>query len=123
MDFTTSQQIQTRDWTWACFVSLASATDVEIAEEFELEGAVTIVVSDAKIYIPMNELVDKEAELKRLTKEYAQVEKLLKQDEGKLANEGFMSKAPQAVVEKIKAQAAREREQLSLIQAAIDALQ
>ncbi|MBQ4569742.1 MAG: valine--tRNA ligase [Ruminococcus sp.] len=104
-------------------VSLASATDVEIAEEFELEGAVTIVVSDAKIYIPMNELVDKEAELKRLTKEYAQVEKLLKQDEGKLANEGFMSKAPQAVVEKIKAQAAREREQLSLIQAAIDALQ
>ncbi len=104
-------------------VSLASATEVEIAEEFELEGAVTIVVSDAKIYIPMNELVDKEAELKRLTKEYAQVEKLLKQDEGKLANEGFMSKAPEAVVEKIKAQAAREREQLSLIQAAIDALQ
>ncbi len=104
-------------------VSLASATEVEIAEEFELEGAVTIVVSDAKIYIPMNELVDKEAELKRLTKEYAQVEKLLKQDEGKLQNEGFMSKAPETVVEKIKAQAAREREQLSLIQAAIDALQ
>ena len=103
-------------------VSLASATEVEIAEEFELEGAVTIVVSDAKIYIPMNELVDKEAELARLTKEYKQVEKLLAQDEGKLNNEGFMSKAPEAVVEKIKAQAAREREQLSLIQAAIDAL-
>ena len=103
-------------------VSLASATEVEIAEEFELEGAVTIVVSDAKIYIPMNELVDKEAELARLTKEYKQVEKLLAQDEGKLNNAGFMSKAPEAVVEKIKAQAAREREQLSLIQAAIDAL-
>ncbi|MBR3971626.1 MAG: valine--tRNA ligase [Ruminococcus sp.] len=103
-------------------VSLASATEVEIAEEFELEGAVTIVVSDAKIYIPMNELVDKEAELARLTKEYKQVEKLLQQDEGKLNNAGFMSKAPEAVVEKIKAQAAREREQLSLIQAAIDAL-
>jgi len=103
-------------------VSLASATEVEIAEEFELEGAVTIVVSDAKIYIPMNELVDKEAELARLTKEYKQVEKLLAQDEGKLNNAGFMSKAPEAVVEKIKAQATREREQLSLIQAAIDAL-
>jgi len=103
-------------------VSLASATEVEIAEEFELDGAVTIVVSDAKIYIPMNELVDKEAELARLTKEYKQVEKLLQQDEGKLGNAGFMAKAPEAVVEKIKAQAAREREQLSLIQAAIDAL-
>ncbi len=103
-------------------VSLASATEVEIVEEFELDGAVTIVVSDAKIYIPMNELVDKEAELARLTKELKQVEKLLAQDEGKLNNAGFMSKAPEAVVEKIKAQAAREREQLSLIQAAIDAL-
>ena len=65
---------------------------------------------------------NKEAELARLTKEYKQVEKLLAQDEGKLNNAGFMSKAPEAVVEKIKAQAAREREQLSLIQAAIDAL-
>ena len=67
-------------------ISLASANEVEIAEEFELEGAVTIIVSDAKIYIPMNELVDKEAEIARLQKEYAQVEKLLAQDEGKLAN-------------------------------------
>ncbi len=103
-------------------VSLASATEVEIAEEFELEGVVTIVISDAKIYIPMNELVDKEAELARLRKEYAQVEKLLQQDEGKLNNAGFMAKAPEAVVEKIKGQAAREREKLQLIQAAIDAL-
>ena len=103
-------------------ISLASANEVEIAEEFDLEGAVTIIVSDAKIYIPMNELVDKEAEIARLQKEYAQVEKLLKQDEGKLANEGFMAKAPAAVVEKIKGQAEREREKLSLIQAAIDAL-
>ena len=44
------------------------------------------------------------------------------QDEGKLKNEGFMAKAPQQVVEKIKGQAEREREKLALIQAAIDAL-
>ncbi len=103
-------------------VSLASATEVEIDKAFDLEGAVTIVVGDAKIYIPMNELVDKEAELKRLEKEYAQVEKLLMQDEGKLNNAGFMAKAPAAVVEKIKGQAEREREKLQLIKAAIDAL-
>ena len=104
-------------------VSLASATEVEIASEFDLEGAVTIVVSDAKIYIPMNELVDKEAELARLKKELAQVEKLLQQDEGKLNNAGFMAKAPEAVVEKIKGQAQREREKIALIKAAIEALQ
>ena len=104
-------------------VSLASATEVEIASEFDLEGAVTIVVSDAKIYIPMNELVDKEAELARLQKELAQVEKLLAQDEGKLNNAGFMAKAPEAVVEKIKGQAQREREKIALIKAAIEALQ
>ena len=104
-------------------VSLASATEVEIDKEFDLEGAVTIVVSDAKIYIPMNELVDKEAELARLKKELAQVEKLLAQDEGKLQNAGFMAKAPEAVVEKIKMQAQREREKIALIKAAIEALQ
>ena len=104
-------------------VSLASATEVEIDKNFDLEGAVTIVVSDAKIYIPMNELVDKEAELARLNKELAQVEKLLAQDEGKLNNAGFMAKAPEAVVEKIKGQAQREREKIALIKAAIEALQ
>ncbi|MBQ8001237.1 MAG: valine--tRNA ligase [Ruminococcus sp.] len=104
-------------------VSLASATEVEIDKEFDLDGAVTIVVSDAKIYIPMSELVDKEAELARLQKELAQVEKLLAQDEGKLNNAGFMAKAPEAVVEKIKGQAQREREKIALIKAAIEALQ
>ena len=104
-------------------VSLASATEVEIDKEFDLDGAVTIVVSDAKIYSPMSELVDKEAELARLQKELAQVEKLLAQDEGKLNNAGFMAKAPEAVVEKIKGQAQREREKIALIKAAIEALQ
>ncbi len=103
-------------------VSLASAAEVEVADSFEIDGAVTIVTGDAKIYIPMNELIDKQAELARLKKEYAQVEKLLMQDEGKLKNEGFMAKAPAQVVEKIKGQAEREREKLALIQAAIDAL-
>jgi valyl-tRNA synthetase len=70
----------------------------------------------------MNELVDKEAELKRLNKELQQTEKLLAQDEGKLNNQGFMSKAPAAVIEKIKGQAEREREKIALIKAAIKQL-
>lgn len=104
------------------FKKLASASEVEISDLFDIDGAVTVVTSDAKIYIPMEELVDKEAELKRLNKELKQVEKMLAQDEGKLNNPGFMSKAPEKVIEKIKGQAEKEREKIALIHAAMDAL-
>lgn len=104
------------------FKKLASASEVEIRDSFDIDGAVTVVTSDAKIYIPMEELVDKEAELKRLNKELKQVEKMLAQDEGKLNNPGFMSKAPEKVIEKIKGQAEKEREKIALIHTAMDAL-
>ncbi len=102
---------------------LASASEVEVAESFSIEGAVTVVTADAKIYIPMDELVDKEAELARLNKELEQVKKRLAQSEGKLNNQGFVAKAPAAVIEKVKGQAEKEREQIALITAAIEALQ
>ncbi len=101
---------------------LASASGVEVAGNFDIDGAVTVVTADAKLYIPMDELVDKKAELERLGKELAQVEKRLAQSEGKLNNQGFVSKAPAAVIEKVKGQAAKEREKIALIKAAIDAL-
>ncbi|MDD6848680.1 MAG: valine--tRNA ligase [Oscillospiraceae bacterium] len=101
---------------------LASASEVEVGESFDLEGAVNIVTADAKIYIPMDELVDKKAELERLTKELQQVEKRLTQSEGKLNNQGFVAKAPAEVVEKVKGQAEKERETIAMIKAAIEAL-
>ena len=104
------------------FKKLASANEVEIDTDFDIDGAVTVVTASAKLYIPLSELVDKEAELKRLNKELAQTEKMLAQDEKKLSNPGFMGKAPAAVIEKIKNQAEREREKLALIKAAIENL-
>lgn len=101
---------------------LASASEVEIGESFEIEGAVTVVTTDAKIYIPMDELVDKAAETARLKKELAATEKLLAQSEGKLNNQGFISKAPEKVVETVKQQAAREREKIAQLKAALEAL-
>ena len=103
-------------------VKLASASEVEVGAAFDIDGAVTIVTADAKIYIPMDELVDKEAELKRLNKELETTKKLLAQDEGKLNNAGFMAKAPEKVIEKIKSQAEKEREKIAMITAAIEAL-
>ncbi len=67
--------------------------------------------------------MDKKAELERLNKELAQLQKRLAQSEGKLKNQGFVSKAPAAVVEGVRKQAEKEREQLALIEAAIAALQ
>ncbi len=101
---------------------MASASEVELGDSFNLEGAVTIVTGCAKIYIPMDELVDKKAELDRLNKELAQVEKRLAQSEGKLNNQGFVAKAPADVIEKVKGQAEKEREKIALIKAAIEAL-
>ena len=106
----------------AFFVKLASASEVEVSDVFDIEGAVTVVTADAKIYIPMDELVDKEAELKRLKKELDAAIKDLQFNEKKLNNQGFMSKAPEKVINDIKEKAAKFAEKIEMIKAAIDAL-
>jgi valyl-tRNA synthetase len=78
---------------------LAWASEVEVGRQFEIEGAVSIVTQDAKIFIPMGDLVDFDAERARLKKELANAEKQLESITIKLANEGFVSKAPAAVIE------------------------
>ena len=101
---------------------LASASEVEVGNSYEIDGAVTVITAEAKIYIPMSELVDKEEELKRLTKELEKTEIMLAQSEGKLNNQGFVAKAPAQVIEKVKQQAEKEREKIAMIKAAIEAL-
>ena len=104
-------------------MKLASASEIELGSSFELDSAVTIVTADARIYIPLDELVDKDAELARLKKELSAVEKLYAQSQGKLNNQGFISKAPEKVVETVRGQAAREREKIEMIKSAIAALE
>ena len=98
---------------------LASASEVEVADSFELDGAVCIVTADAKIYIPMGELVDLEAEKARLNKELAAVEKDLAFVNGKLSNENFVSKAPAAVVEAQREQKTRYEEKIAMLKESI----
>ena len=79
---------------------LAYASDVEIADAFgDLGNTVTIVTNDAKIYIPLGDLVDFEAEAKRLQKELAAAEEKLAFINKKLDNPGFVNKAPEKVVQ------------------------
>lgn len=102
---------------------LAYCSGVTFGESFQLPGAVTIVTSDAKIYIPMDELVDKQAEIARLTKEMENTQKQLAQCENKLHNEGFLSKAPANVVEGVKANRDKLKEKAAMIESALQALQ
>ena len=62
-----------------------------------------MVTAACRGYLPMDDLVDKKAELARLTKELENAKKQLQNVEAKLGNETFMSKAPQNVVDGVKA--------------------
>ena len=85
-------------------MKLASASEVEVGNEFDIDGAVAVITPDAKIYIPMNELVDFKAERERLNKQLSIANKDLQFIDSKLNNESFVSKAPATVVEAQKAQ-------------------
>ncbi len=98
---------------------LASASEVEVSDAFELEGAVCIVTNDAKIYIPMGELVDFEAEKARLNKELAAVQKDLDFVNNKLSNENFVAKAPANVVAAQREQAEKYAEKIAMLKESI----
>ena len=106
----------------AIIAKLAYASEVEIGEEYEIEGAVTIVTPDARVYIPMDELVDKKAELERLAKELESAQKQFVNTQAKLSNETFMAKAPANVVDGVKQNAAKLSEHIALIQSSMEAL-
>ncbi len=71
------------------------------------EDAVSAVVPNAAIYMPFAELVDIEKEIERLKKEEEKLSKELARVNGMLANEKFVSKAPQAKIEEEKAKQAK----------------
>ena len=87
------------------FTALASASEVSYMDNEDLvpEDAVSVVLDGAKLFIPMDELVDFEKELERLTKEKDKLESEIKRVVGKLNNQGFLAKAPQALVDEEKA--------------------
>ena len=62
------------------------------------ENMVCVVTNDAKLYIPLEELIDFEKELARIEKEKANCLKQIAMFEGKLSNEAFVSRAPEKVV-------------------------
>ncbi len=84
--------------------------------EGEAPAAATALVGKMEILIPLEGLIDKEAELTRLDKEIIKLEKVIKQSSGKLNNENYVAKAPAEVVQK-------EREKLAELEQASTQLQ
>ena len=81
------------------FQKLAGASEVELADSYADSTAVQIITDSAVAYIPLADMIDFEAERKRLTTELEKNANEIKRVEAKLANEGFTSKAPAAVIE------------------------
>ncbi|MBE6741944.1 MAG: valine--tRNA ligase [Ruminococcaceae bacterium] len=103
------------------FKRLASANEINVKEAFgDLGNVVTIITDDAKIYIPLGDLVDFEAEKKRLEKELAAAEDKLEFINKKLSNPGFVNKAPEKVVNQSKEEAAKLEEKISMIKKSIE---
>ena len=106
---------------------LAYADQVTIlnSEPSNIDGMVCCTTADAKLYIPMGQLVDVEKELERIGKELDKAQKNLSSLEGKLSNENFTSRAPESVVADIRDKAAKAKaliEQLQQSEAAMKKL-
>ena len=105
-----------------CFIApLTGAKEVTIISANSTEqipqGAISIVVPGATIYIPMDSLVDSEKEKARLTKEKEKLQKEIARIDGKLSNEGFMAKAPEHLINEER----NKREKFATMLAKIEA--
>ena len=103
---------------------LASASEVEFTNNKEEvpANAVSVVVKGGELFMPLLDLVDKEKELERLNKEVKKLNGEIERIDKKLSNQGFVAKAPQAVVDGEKAKRVKYVEMLEAVETRIKAL-
>ena len=103
---------------------LAYADKVELLdkEPENLNGLVTCATADAKLYIPMGQLVDIAKEQERIGKELEKARKNLAGLNGKLSNENFVSRAPEAVVNAEREKAKKAADLIAALEESLEAL-
>lgn len=103
---------------------LASASEVEFIEDKSVvpANAVSLVVKGGELFMPLLDLVDKDKELERLNKEVKKLEGEIERIDKKLGNQGFVAKAPEAVVNAEKEKRVKYVEMLEAVKVRIDAL-
>ena len=104
---------------------LANVTDITVGgSDYEIPSdAMTAVIDGAEIAVPLADLIDREAEIERLSKEKARLESEVARVEKKLANKGFVDKAPAAVVEEERAKGVKYKEMLETVLSRLASLQ
>jgi len=104
-------------------LKLAYAEEILILkEDMKDQGNVSLVTSTARLYIPLLDLVDKDKELDRLSKEKEKLLDEIDRVEKKLNNERFMAKAKEAVVAEERAKGEKYKVMLQAVNERIDAL-
>ena len=101
---------------------LASASEVILTDSYDSDDAVMIATDSGSLYIPLSEVIDFEKEKARLTAEMKKNEGEIERLEKKLSNEGFVAKAPAAVIEGEKAKLAKYLETRASLTAALEKL-
>ncbi len=106
------------------FRRLAGASETEVIANAEAitEKTVSAVTEAATLYIPLGDLVDFEKEVARLQKEQENLQKEIARAAGKLNNQGFIAKAPAALVEQEKAKLALNQQKLEQVTARMEEL-
>ena len=104
-------------------LAYADAVTMLESEPENLDGMVTITISDAKLYIPMGQLVDVAKELERIRKELESNQKFLNSLEAKLSNEKFVSRAPEAVVAAEREKAQKTKDLIAQLKQSEEALE
>lgn len=106
------------------YAGLMGAGEVFVQEDKTgiAEDAVSIVIPEAVVYIPLEDLVDMEQERARLEKEKARLEKELARSKGMLCNERFLSKAPEEKVREEKEKLLRYEQMMEQVMARLDAI-
>ena len=98
---------------------LASASEVIITDKYESDDAVMIATDSGSLYIPLSEVIDFEKERARLALEMKKNDSEIERIEKKLSNEGFVAKAPAAVIEGERAKLAKYLETRAALEVAI----
>jgi valyl-tRNA synthetase len=102
--------------------TMATAEPVTIvsANADKPENSVSRVITGMEVYLPLKGLIDAEKEIGRLNKELQGLELERTRIEGKLSNEGFIAKAPAAVLEQQKTRQAEVMEKITAIHGQIE---
>ena len=103
---------------------IANAWDIKIeASDSEApKDVMSAVIEGAQILVPLDELVDMKAEIERLEKEAKRLEGEVLRVEKKLSNQGFVAKAPKAVVDEERAKGEKYKEMLETVKARLEAI-